>query len=103
MSKRASEHSRRGSAKKSPNAADVATARRETVMSSAPAELRSGDNSLAQRIRERAHAIWLLEGRPEGRSDDHWAQAEAELRDQADDSSIAETPGDAVKAFGTRS
>lgn len=30
-------------------------------------------------IRERAYAIWERDGRPEGRSLDHWAQAEAEI------------------------
>jgi hypothetical protein len=27
-------------------------------------------------IRARAHAIWEHEGQPEGRHEDHWAQAE---------------------------
>jgi hypothetical protein len=30
------------------------------------------------RIRERAHALWEEEGRPEGRHADHWIQAEHE-------------------------
>ncbi len=43
-------------------------------------------------IRERAHAIWEAEGRPDGRRDQHWqqaatelsqAQADAEERDEA--------------------
>lgn len=33
------------------------------------------------KIRERAHAIWEREGRPEGRHDDHWRQAQQELAD----------------------
>jgi hypothetical protein len=33
-------------------------------------------------IRERAHAIWEREGRPEGRELDHWLTAERELRDE---------------------
>ena len=93
----------RKSTKKPPNAADVAAARRETVISSAPAELRSGGSSLEQRIRERAYAIWLLEGRPEGRSGAHWAQAENELLREPKEDAIAETPVDAVNAFKTRS
>jgi len=32
-----------------------------------------------EKIRERAHEIWISEGRPEGRHDEHWAQAESEL------------------------
>ncbi|WP_245214876.1 DUF2934 domain-containing protein [Roseomonas indoligenes] len=31
------------------------------------------------RIRERAHAIWEGEGRPEGRHAEHWQQAEQEM------------------------
>lgn len=30
------------------------------------------------RIRQRAHAIWEAEGRPQGREFDHWIRAEAE-------------------------
>ncbi|WP_188259555.1 DUF2934 domain-containing protein [Azospirillum tabaci] len=36
----------------------------------------------AQRVRRRAHDIWEREGRPDGRHDDHWAQAEAEVDDE---------------------
>ncbi len=32
-----------------------------------------------QRIRERAHALWEREGRPEGRDEEHWAQACREI------------------------
>lgn len=32
-----------------------------------------------QRIRERAHAIWEAEGRPEGCDQDHWHRACREL------------------------
>ncbi|WP_424134785.1 DUF2934 domain-containing protein [Roseomonas chloroacetimidivorans] len=31
------------------------------------------------RIRERAHALWEQQGRPEGRHEEHWLQAEQEL------------------------
>jgi len=30
-------------------------------------------------IRERAYAIWEKEGRPDGKSVDHWLQAEREI------------------------
>jgi hypothetical protein len=36
-----------------------------------------------QRIRERAYAIWESEGRPAGRAEAHWLQAEAEIADEA--------------------
>lgn len=32
-----------------------------------------------QRVRERAYQIWEQAGRPEGKSDEHWRQAEAEI------------------------
>jgi hypothetical protein len=32
-----------------------------------------------QRITERAFAIWEREGRPNGRAEDHWLQAEKEI------------------------
>ena len=35
-------------------------------------------------IRERAHAIWLAEGMPEGREVDHWMRARRELEQEAE-------------------
>ena len=35
---------------------------------------------LHERIRRRAYELWQQEGRPEGRADDHWHRAEAQLR-----------------------
>jgi hypothetical protein len=32
-----------------------------------------------ERIRERAHALWIEEGRPEGSEERHWLQAAAEI------------------------
>lgn len=34
-------------------------------------------------IRRRAYMIWLDEGRPDGRAEDHWHQAVAEIREEA--------------------
>ena len=34
------------------------------------------------RIRERARLIWEREGRPHGRSDEHWRRAQEELNDE---------------------
>lgn len=36
----------------------------------------------AERVRRRAHNIWERDGRPDGRHDEHWAQAEAEVDDE---------------------
>jgi hypothetical protein len=37
------------------------------------------DSELEQRILERAHQIWEEEGRPHGRDQEHWRQAEQEI------------------------
>ena len=34
-------------------------------------------------VRERAHAIWVAEGKPEGREVDHWMRARRELEREA--------------------
>ncbi|MGJ4994447.1 DUF2934 domain-containing protein [Bradyrhizobium sp. HKCCYLS3077] len=41
----------------------------------------SGDISLQDRIRERAHRLWEQSGRPDGREHEFWYQAEQEVRD----------------------
>jgi hypothetical protein len=40
-----------------------------------------------ERIRARAHEIWIQEGRPEGRHDQHWEQACREI--EAEDAAAA--------------
>lgn len=35
-------------------------------------------------IAERAYALWLAEGRPDGRDLHHWREAEAQLRREID-------------------
>jgi len=37
------------------------------------------DNDRVKLIRERTYQIWTDEGRPEGREDAHWEQAENEI------------------------
>lgn len=89
-----------------PTADEIAEARTSHVMSTMPKELRQDDGSWERRVRERAYSIWLNAGRPDGQADANWRQAERELLDDAIDvaqGDIAETPGDSVKAFGTRS
>jgi len=41
-----------------------------------------------QRVRDRAYEIWQQAGCPEGKSDEHWRQAETEI--SADESSLNE-------------
>lgn len=37
------------------------------------------DGDLEHRIRERAYELWEAEGQPEGREDQHWRQAQADI------------------------
>jgi hypothetical protein len=37
------------------------------------------DAHVSERIKRRAYSLWEEEGRPEGRADEHWFRAEAEL------------------------
>jgi hypothetical protein len=45
--------------------------------------LRLGSEPNEQRIRERAHSIWIEEGRPYGRDLLHWQRAHHELQHEA--------------------
>jgi Protein of unknown function (DUF2934) len=65
--------------------------------------------SIEDRIRRRAHEIWEREGRPEGRREEHWAQARREIEAEggsqpepaAPDASPTDTaPGIAGTGFG---
>lgn len=59
------------------------------------------DQSLEQKIAAKAHAIWESEGKPDGRSAEHWKQArdwvtqeEGLARDEAQGESGVTTPAD---------
>ena len=39
-------------------------------------------NNVEELVRRRAYEIYETSGRPEGRAEEHWLQAEAELRGQ---------------------
>lgn len=54
-----------------------------------------------QRIKQRAYEIWEEEGRPEGRAQDHWRRAEAELAGQGGARGGYSGPGDtSVGGYG---
>ena len=54
--------------------------------------LERGSKPLAtERVRQRAHALWEEEGRPEGRQDEHWATACRELQIEERDSFVEDT------------
>jgi len=40
-------------------------------------------NDLERRIRERAYSIWVKEGKPTGKSEDHLLQAKHEIDEDA--------------------
>jgi hypothetical protein len=42
----------------------------------------ASDVDREQQIRERAYEIWLDEGKPYGRSKEHWAEAEKQLAEE---------------------
>jgi hypothetical protein len=42
-------------------------------------EKTGGDDEHLEKVRQRAHAIWLDEGRVHGRDQEHWHQAEQEI------------------------
>ncbi|MGJ4948020.1 DUF2934 domain-containing protein [Bradyrhizobium sp. HKCCYLS20291] len=54
----------------------------------------SSDTGLEERIRERAHRLWEQSGRPDGREDEFWHQAEREVREaeQLHDEATAPPP-----------
>lgn len=54
------------------------------------AEKRSPDETVKQKIEQRAYEIWESEGCPYGRDFDHWLRAEAEITTSLSESS---TPG----------
>ena len=35
------------------------------------------DDDLTSRVRERAYFLWIEEGRPEGKAEEHWRRARA--------------------------
>lgn len=47
------------------------------------------DADWEQKVRERAHAVWEREGRPENVSERHWLKAEEELRAEEETEKLA--------------
>jgi hypothetical protein len=45
-----------------------------------------------EEITQRAREIWERAGRPEGRDEEHWLQAEAELRQEKERSNLSAVP-----------
>lgn len=41
-------------------------------------------SDIEAKIREKARELWLAEGKPEGRADQHWLEAEAIIRAEAE-------------------
>jgi len=47
-----------------------------------------------ERVKAKAHEIWEREGKPEGRHDEHWRQAEAEVDAEAGDDDSGPNEGE---------
>ncbi len=45
---------------------------------------RTSDTELQERIRRRAHQLWEQAGRPDGREDEFWYQAEREIGEMSE-------------------
>lgn len=45
-----------------------------------------------EKIRERAHQIWLDEGQPEGREHEHWQRAAQEIKTEAAEAPTVRVP-----------
>lgn len=41
-------------------------------------------DTVEERIRERAHQIWIEQGKPEGKHREHWERAREEIETDAD-------------------
>jgi hypothetical protein len=91
MPKQESSIKNESKARSTPKTASTATSSRATGNKTKPAASktkaaptggirRTGNGGdVAERIRQRAYEIWEREGRPEGREQAHWEQAEREI------------------------
>jgi hypothetical protein len=43
----------------------------------------NNQQDVEQRIRERAYQLWIENGKPEGKENDHWEQARSEIEGQS--------------------
>jgi hypothetical protein len=51
------------------------------------------EESLKEQIRVRAHELWELAGKPDGRHEEFWYEAEKEIKRESEDlSAIAQRP-----------
>jgi hypothetical protein len=69
-------------AKTPPAAKTAAKAPKQAAKARASAETSSRAPTEAE-VKERAHLIWVQEGKPEGREVDHWMRARRELERDA--------------------
>lgn len=57
------------------------------------------ESAFYEAVRQRAHALWVQEGCPEGRSDQHWQQAHNDvLESMRADTAVADCPDEARPA-----
>jgi hypothetical protein len=53
--------------------------------------VKSQNTIVEDRVRERAYALWEMDGRPDGRSEEYWRQARSEVEAEEAESSNANT------------
>jgi hypothetical protein len=68
--------------RKATGATEPTKARASTIAGHKPAASGRHEGDLQQRIQQRAYQLWESEGRPEGREQAHWQQAQRELTAQ---------------------
>jgi hypothetical protein len=89
MPKQESSIKNQSKARSAPKTASTATSSSATGNKAKPAApgtkaastggVRRNGGNIAERVRQRAYEIWEREGRPEGREQEHWEQAEREI------------------------
>ena len=67
---------------KATGATEATKARASRTAGHKPAASARHEGDLQQRIQQRAYQLWESEGRPEGREQAHWQQAQRELTAQ---------------------
>jgi hypothetical protein len=50
------------------------------------------NNELETKIRQRAHAMWEGESRPDGRAEQHWLEAEREVTEETGNAATRAAP-----------
>ncbi|WP_025602797.1 DUF2934 domain-containing protein [Burkholderia sp. WSM2230] len=61
-----------------------------------------GEPTVEDRIRKRAYELWESDGSPEGRADDYWARAQAQIEAEGEAGEAAPPPAVDQSSKGRR-